>query len=277
MLTFDFVCFRMTGPWEVLKRLGLEDELLKYTDARPSEKPGTYGVSEYTTTVLRRSSPLLQIPQERLPRGHGLLHTRDKRSVFFLILLAYMVYVSGINPDINCSYFIPLNPTGPLILMPRPDFQNALLRKLPRSYRVHCSKRLRSYSQRPGGPVTLLFEDGSQASCDILVGADGIKSAVRRSFLHEKALWAQGEGKWSEAADIMTMIEPSWSGTVAYRAVIPGDQLRARDPNHSIFTHPTQVNPCAPVRFLTLADPDNQYIGRAGVCFVPINSCLPLC
>lgn len=182
------------------------------------------------------------------------------------------MYVSEIiNPDINCPHPISLNPTGPLILLHRPDFQNALLRKLPHSYRVHCSKRLRSYSQRPGGPVTLLFEDETQATCDVLVGADGIKSAVRRSFLHEKAQWAQGEGKLSEAADIMDMIEPSWSGTVAYRAVIPGDQLRARDPNHNIFRQPTQVGQCAPVCCLpsltwTFKSISLQYIGRTGVC-----------
>lgn len=164
------------------------------------------------------------------------------------------MYISGVKtPDINRLYLTPLNPIGALILLPRPDFQKALLRKLPESYRVHCSKRLQSYSQQPGGPVTLLFEDGSQASCDVLVGADGIKSAARRSFLHEKAEWAQGEGKWAEAAEIMDMIEPSWSGTVAYRAVIPGDQLRARDPNHNIFAQPTQVSLFAPFALRTIA------------------------
>ena len=123
----------------------------------------------------------------------------------------------------------------------RSDFQNVLLRRLPPSYRIHCSKRLRSYTQRQGGPISLLFEDGTKASCDVLVGADGVKSAVRRSLLGEKVQWAQSENRWSEAADIKTLIEPAWSGTNAYRALIPADRLRARDPYHRVFKQPTQV------------------------------------
>lgn len=124
----------------------------------------------------------------------------------------------------------------------RSDFQKVLLSKLPPSCRVHCSKRLRSYTQRLGGPVSLLFEDGTEAMCDVLLGADGLKSAVRRSLLGEKSQWAQGEGRWSEAADLTALIEPCWSGTNAYRALIPADKLRAIHPNHPVITQPTQVS-----------------------------------
>jgi len=124
----------------------------------------------------------------------------------------------------------------------RPDFQTVLLRRLPPSYRIHCSKRLRSYNQRQGGPISLLFEDGSRATCDVLLGADGIKSAVRRSLVGEKAQWAQAENRLSEAAEFMSMVEPAWSGTNAYRALIPAERLRAVSPNHRVFTQPTQVS-----------------------------------
>ena len=123
----------------------------------------------------------------------------------------------------------------------RADFQTVLLRKLPSSYRIHCSKRLRSYEQRPGGSISLLFEDGTNTFCDILVGADGLKSAVRRSLLREKASRAQSLNNWSEAADITALIEPAWSGTVAYRALIPADRLRSRQSNHRALTQPTKV------------------------------------
>lgn len=76
----------------------------------------------------------------------------------------------------------------------------------------------------------------------MLLGADGLKSAVRRSLITEKVQWAQGEGRWSEAADLTRMIEPCWSGTNAYRALIPGDKLKARYPNHRVLTQPTQVS-----------------------------------
>jgi salicylate hydroxylase len=140
---------------------------------------------------------------------------------------------------------VDLLPTssGNLMTFHRPDFQNVLLRRLPTSYRIYCSKRLRSYSQRQGGPVNLLFEDGTRTSCDVLLGADGLRSAVRRSLLGEKIQWAQSENNWSEAADITALIEPSWSGTNAYRALISADRLMTRDPNHRVFTQPTQVQP----------------------------------
>lgn len=122
----------------------------------------------------------------------------------------------------------------------RPDFQNVLLRRLPSSYRIYCSKRLRSYVQRPGSPISLLFEDGTRATCDVLLGADGLKSAVRRSLLNESIQWAQSEGNWTEASNITSSIEPSWSGTNAYRALITAERLRIRSPNHRVFTQPTQ-------------------------------------
>jgi len=133
-------------------------------------------------------------------------------------------------------YFFTLVTKGSLLTFHRADFQTVLLRKLPTSYRVFCSKRLRSYEQRQGGPITLLFEDGTSTFCDVLVGDDGVKSAVRRSLLGEKASRAQSQNNWSEAADITALIEPTWSGTNAYRALIPADRLRSRRPNHPALT-----------------------------------------
>ena len=131
--------------------------------------------------------------------------------------------------------------SGNLLTFHRADFQTVLLRKLPTSYRVCCSKRLRSYERRRGGSITLLFEDGTSSFCDVLVGADGIKSAVRRSLLGEKASRAQSQNNWSEAAAISALIEPAWSGTNAYRALIPADRLRSRQPNHRALTQPMKV------------------------------------
>ena len=134
-----------------------------------------------------------------------------------------------------------LSHLGSLLTFHRADFQTVLLRKLPTSYRIYCSKRLRSYEQRHGGPISLLFEDGTSTSCDVLVGADGLKSAVRRSLLGEKASRAQSQNNWSEAADITALIEPTWSGTNAYRALVPADRLRSRQSNHRALTQHMKV------------------------------------
>jgi 2-polyprenyl-6-methoxyphenol hydroxylase-like FAD-dependent oxidoreductase len=53
---------------------------------------------------------------------------------------------------------------------------------------VFFGKRLLSYAQNPDGTVTARFEDGSHATGDVLVGADGTSSAVRKQRLPEARL-----------------------------------------------------------------------------------------
>ncbi|KAF8075333.1 hypothetical protein FPV67DRAFT_1728536 [Lyophyllum atratum] len=177
--------------WEVIRRLGLEEELLKHSEVELEEGP--------VTSFRYRKS--------------------DQNS--------------GLE-------FYTLVTNGNLMLFHRADFQQVLLRRLPESCRIHCSKRLRSYTQRPSGPIELLFEDGSTTACDVLIGADGLKSAVRRTFLDEKVTRARSEGRHTEVADIHASIDPVWSGTSAYRALISAESLRTRAPDHQTFSRPTQ-------------------------------------
>ncbi|KAJ6582241.1 salicylate hydroxylase [Mycena capillaripes] len=143
--------------------------------------------------------------------------------------------------------FFTLVTNGTLIMLHRADFQRVLLKRLPKSYRIHCSKRLRTYSQRPNGPTELVFEDGTRTFCDVLVGADGLKSATRAAFLTERANWMQAQGRWQDAAEIASCIEPVWSGTVAYRALIPSDRLKATAPGHPALTTPMQYIMAYPI------------------------------
>jgi 2-polyprenyl-6-methoxyphenol hydroxylase-like FAD-dependent oxidoreductase len=48
---------------------------------------------------------------------------------------------------------------------------------------VVFDKTFTHYDERPEGPIVLHFADGSTATCDVLVGADGGNSRVRRQFL----------------------------------------------------------------------------------------------
>lgn len=48
---------------------------------------------------------------------------------------------------------------------------------------VHYGKRFERYERTPDGRVTAFFEDGSSATGDLLVGADGGNSRVRRQYL----------------------------------------------------------------------------------------------
>jgi len=48
---------------------------------------------------------------------------------------------------------------------------------------VRYGRKLDSYALLPGGAVTARFTDGTTATGDVLVGADGVGSAVRRQYL----------------------------------------------------------------------------------------------
>lgn len=128
----------------------------------------------------------------------------------------------------------------------RADFLDVLASGLDKTVTTpHFSKRLASYSQpapaerepsRPDG-VVLRFTDGSTATCDVLVGADGIHSATRKTLLEEAAALADP----GQAETLRGLKEPVWSGSVAYRAVVSGEALRRVNPGHRALTTPQNV------------------------------------
>ncbi|KAI1377124.1 salicylate hydroxylase [Hypoxylon crocopeplum] len=72
--------------------------------------------------------------------------------------------------------------------------------------RMHASKRLdrvdRGGDDGSSAPLTLHFADGSTHECDILIGADGIHSTVRRLILGESdpAAFPRNTGWWAVMA-----------------------------------------------------------------------------
>jgi salicylate hydroxylase len=70
---------------------------------------------------------------------------------------------------------------------------------------IKLNRRLASYEETPAG-VTAVFADGARASGDLLIGADGLKSAVR----------AQMRGS----------DHPIYTGDVAWRVTVPADRVQ---------------------------------------------------
>jgi 2-polyprenyl-6-methoxyphenol hydroxylase-like FAD-dependent oxidoreductase len=57
---------------------------------------------------------------------------------------------------------------------------------------VHFGRRFSRYDQAGNGPITVTFEDGSTATADVVVGADGSNSRVRRQRLPDIRLRSTG-------------------------------------------------------------------------------------
>lgn len=84
---------------------------------------------------------------------------------------------------------------------------------------THFDKRLLSVSRDAGGELKLHFRDGTTVECDVVVGADGIRSAVRVAMLDFAAA--------DLGDDSLRLAGPaSYSGDCIYRALIPMAQLR---------------------------------------------------
>jgi salicylate hydroxylase len=86
-------------------------------------------------------------------------------------------------------------------LVHRNDFIQALVGALPEGM-VHLGHKLESVTDH-GDRATLNFENGTTAEADLVVGADGIKSTVRRQLFSDQV--------------------PQFAGEHAYRAVVDAD------------------------------------------------------
>ncbi|KAG9310152.1 hypothetical protein JVU11DRAFT_9772 [Chiua virens] len=126
---------------------------------------------------------------------------------------------------------------GDLMRFHRADIHGILLSYLPPSCKTHTSKRLVSYSQPADSkyPITLTFSDTSSSTCDLLVGADGVKSVTRGCMMREIARNLNGQA----AKFAMSCVDPIWSGAVSYRALINAEKLRACVPHHRVLREPT--------------------------------------
>ena len=122
-------------------------------------------------------------------------------------------------------YLTVSDPT-PVQTFQRAILQQLLAKRLDAGDSIHFSKRLASYSEpTANGPITLNFKDGATATCDVLIGSDGVRSAVRRTMFNQYADEAEQRGQSQESARLRDMVEPVFSGQVAYRGLAPARAL----------------------------------------------------
>ncbi|KAJ3556027.1 hypothetical protein NM688_g2252 [Phlebia brevispora] len=117
----------------------------------------------------------------------------------------------------------------------RAEFLQILCENAPKQLNKNFGKKLDHYVDNPPDPIIMHFRDGTTASCDILVGADGVKSAVRRTMYNHLADKAPDR----EAAEALRREgSATWTGQVAYRHLISADELRKSCPDHPGLRQP---------------------------------------
>ncbi|HUH85375.1 MAG TPA: FAD-dependent monooxygenase [Stellaceae bacterium] len=85
----------------------------------------------------------------------------------------------------------------------RADLLTALAEALPKE-RVHFGHRLAGFAERGDG-VVARFANGTEIAADLLIGADGIRSAVRQQLFGADA--------------------PRFTGCIAYRGLVPFERV----------------------------------------------------
>lgn len=93
---------------------------------------------------------------------------------------------------------------APQVTIHRADIIDALAEQFSMAD-IQFGKRIQTLSQNEQG-VTLQFEDGSSATFDVVIGADGIHSRVRTALFGEEY--------------------PRFTGVVSFRSVVPTERVR---------------------------------------------------
>ncbi|KZS89538.1 FAD/NAD-P-binding domain-containing protein [Sistotremastrum niveocremeum HHB9708] len=136
------------------------------------------------------------------------------------------------QPEEGHVYFERQVPGG-LTSFHRAHLLDLFAKKVP-TKNCHFKKRLQCYEQTEDH-VTLYFADGTQATCDALIGCDGVHSAVRKRVLKEKLLYEEDDSRRKELTECLN---PIWSHTNAWRSLIPMSVLKAVAPDHPATKRP---------------------------------------
>ncbi|MCX4744111.1 FAD-dependent monooxygenase [Kitasatospora sp. NBC_01287] len=168
-----------------LRRQGFPVDVYE-RDAHPGARPQGYRIQldEPGLTGLSRClpAPLCQLALDTAGAPPARVVVRDRQLAVLADRAATGPDATGPEGSSSGSSSGPGTGTGTgPRAFDRPTLRQILLAGL--EDRVHHGARLVDHSREPDGTVTARFADGSTATADLLIGADGVGSAVRRQLL----------------------------------------------------------------------------------------------
>ena len=109
-----------------------------------------------------------------------------------------LLSTSALGDDVVAEYGFPYYHVH------RADLHRVLAERVPADH-LALGCRVVGLDSVPGGAVTLRFDDGTTVTADVVIGADGIHSVVRRELLGPE--------------------DPRFSGSSAWRGLVPAEQV----------------------------------------------------
>ncbi|KAF9254463.1 FAD/NAD(P)-binding domain-containing protein, partial [Marasmius fiardii PR-910] len=186
--------------WGLLKDLGLEEELIRRYGARPElDKPKI--MYEFRKSDQREGTSLFEL---KMNGGTTNFHRKDVQQA----LLQQLEAKSDTEPSLS-------------------SFCN-----------IHLSHRLTKFTEIPeSDTVQLEFSNGTKKECDLLIGADGIRSVVR------KGLKGRQNDKDKNATGIeeephLSPKDMVYSGSIVFRGLVPTEKLKKMNPDHGTLSGP---------------------------------------
>ena len=137
---------------------------------------------------------------------------------------------------------------------------------LPASCTVHPRKRLVNYIEPEQddvhltSPIRLEFADGTTTTTDVLIGADGVRSTVRKTMF-ETASKDNGEDK----ANLSQYIDPIFTGISIYRSLVSAETLRKENPENISLKEMSAVSIYVITCYKFVPHAAIQYVGKGRV------------